>query len=136
MCLRTVLLWCSQQSKHLLELIRRISKLVKEVMTEYVTWSCFKFWPMENIFQRLQANSSLVMTFYEIAEKNCHLWHFAEFIQTQKRYLPSLAKQIFNLKTTHYIKPKFFLSTKLLENLLLSKYLTFVAETLVTYYTG
>ena len=38
-----------------------------------------------------------------------------------------------NLKTTCYIKPKFFLLTKLLENLFLAKYLISVARTITIF---
>ena len=55
-----------------------------------------------------------------------------EFIQTQKRYPTfSWANKYPNLKTTCHIKQKFFLWTKLLENLLLAKYLISVASALI-----
>ena len=45
---------------------------------------------------------------------------FSEFIQTQKRYPIAWQNMYPNLKTTSHIKLKFFLWTKLLENLLLA----------------
>ena len=65
---------------------------------------------------------------YKFTENYCRLRLFSEFIQTQKRY-PYLSWQNTspNSKTTCHIKLKLFLWTKLLENLLLAKYLISVA---------
>ena len=57
----------------------------------------------------------------------CRLRRFSKFIQTQNRYPTSLNK---NSKTTYQIKLKFFLWSKLLGNLLLTKYLKSVAAAL------
>ena len=63
---------------------------------------------------------------YKFTENYCRSWLFSEFIQTQRRYLPR-QNTYPNLKTTCHIKLKFFLWTKLLEYLLLAKYLISVA---------
>ena len=55
---------------------------------------------------------------------------FYEFIQAQKRYL-SWQNMYPNIKTTCHIKLKFFLWTKLPENLLFAKYLISVAESMI-----
>ena len=55
----------------------------------------------------------------KFTESYCHSWLSSEFIQTQKSHP--------NLKTGCYIKLKFFFWTKLLENLLLAKYIISVA---------
>ena len=39
---------------------------VKSSRKEYVMRTCFKFWPMKNIFQKLWANESLIMPCLQI----------------------------------------------------------------------
>ena len=60
---------------------------------------------------------------YKFTQNYCRLWLLSDFIQTQKRYTTSL---------TCHIKLKFVLWAKVLENLLLAKYLTSVAMSLTT----
>ena len=50
----------NQNSKH------RICTKIKSSCKEYVTWTCFKFWPMKTIFRKLSAG----MVFYKITENN------------------------------------------------------------------
>ena len=79
-------------------------------------------------YQPMRVLSWLV---YKFTENYCHLRLFSEFIQTQKRVSYLSWKNTYpNLKTTCHIKLKFFLWTKLLENLLLAKYLISVAASL------
>ena len=68
--------------------------------------------------------------FTKFIENYCCSWLFSEFTQTQKSYPTSWQNMYPNLKTTCHIKLKFFLWTKLLENLLQAKYLTSVAAPL------
>ena len=82
-------------------------KKIKSSRKEYVMWTWFKFWPMR----------VWLWLVHKVTENYCRLRLFSEFIQTQKRY-PS------------HIKLKFFLWTKLIENLLLAKYLISVAAPL------
>ena len=64
---------------------------------------------------------------YKFTENYCCLQLFSEFIQTQKRYPTSWQYMYPNLKTMCCIKLKFFLWSKLLENLLLANYIISVA---------
>ena len=69
---------------------------------------------------------------YKFAENYSRSWFFSEFIQTQMRYSTSLDKRpilIWRLLDI-LIKLKFFLWTKLQENLLLAKYLISVSAPL------
>ena len=68
---------------------------------------------------------------YKITENYYRSRLFSEFIQTQKRYTTSLDNIRYpNLKTTCHIKVKFFVWTKLLENLLQAKHFISVAAPL------
>ena len=68
---------------------------------------------------------------YKFNENYCHLWLFSEFKNSKEVTRLSWQNTYSNLKTTFYIKLKFLLWTKLLENLLLAKYLIFVTATLI-----
>ena len=61
---------------------------------------------------------------YKFTENYCRSRLLSKFIQTQKKYPSYLSWQNTypNLKTTCHIKLKFFLWTKVKENLLLAKY--------------
>ena len=69
---------------------------------------------------------------YKFAENYSRSWFFSEFIQTQMRYSTSLDKRpILTWRLLDIlIKLKFFLWTKLQENLLLAKYLISVSAPL------
>ena len=67
---------------------------------------------------------------YKFNENYCRSRLFSDFIQTQKKYPTSWQNTYPNLKTTCHIKLKFFLWTKLLENLLHAEYLISVAAAL------
>ena len=69
---------------------------------------------------------------YKFTESYCCLWLFSEFVQTQNRYPTSLDKiGIVTSKNNCHINLRFFLWTKLLESLLLAKYLISVTATLM-----
>ena len=67
---------------------------------------------------------------YKFAYNYCHLRLFSKFIQTQEVSYLSWPNMYPNMKTTCHIKLKFFMWTKLLENLLLAKYLISVTAPL------
>ena len=103
---------------------------IKSLRKEYAMWTCFKFWPMKNIFRKIQANRSLAMA-WEIYRELLPLATYLRVHSNSKEvsYL-SWQNKYSNLKTTCHTKLKFFLWTKLLENLLIAKYLISVAVTL------
>ena len=76
---------------------------------------------------------------YKFTYNYCHLRLFSKFIQTQEVSYLSWPNMYPNMKTTCHIKLKFFMWTKLLENLLLAKYLISVTAPLrekkVKYFT-
>ena len=58
---------------------------------------------------------------YKCTENNCCLWFFPSSFKLKRSFLPPLIKQVTwsnltNLKTTCYLRPNYFLWTKLLEN--------------------
>ena len=73
----------------------------------------------------------LLWLLYKFTENYCRLQLFSQFIQTQKRYPTSLDKMPMYLENYLSYKAKIFLGTKLLENLLLAKYLISVTVTLI-----
>ena len=75
---------------------------------------------MKKIFRQLKPMKVWLWLFTNLPRIICRLLLFSEFIQTQKTYPTSLDNKYPNLKTTCYIKLKYFLWTKLLENLLLA----------------
>ena len=106
-------------------------KKIKSSRNEYVMWTCFKFWPIKNIFRKLWANESLIMACLQIYRELLSLATFLRVHSNSKEvsYLP-WQNAYPNLKTTCHIKLKFFLWTKLLENLLIVRYLISVAAPL------
>ena len=64
---------------------------------------------------------------YKFTKNYCRLQLFSELIQTHWQIYLSWQNSYPNLKTTCHIKLNFFLWTKLLESLLLAKYLVSVA---------
>ena len=71
---------------------------------------------------------------YKFTENYCRLRLFSEFIQTQKRYPTSLGKICILTWKLLVISSNIFLWTKLLENLVLAKYLISVAAPLKCIY--
>ena len=83
---------------------------------------------MINIFWKLWANDSLIM--------DC-LQNYQEYLllATFRQIHPiTLEISSLNLKTTWHTKPKIFLCTKLLENILLEKYLKSVLVALILWW--
>ena len=80
-------------------------------------WTWFKFWPMKNIFRKLMSLGTFLIVHSDLEEVFYFSW--------QNRYP--------NLKTTCHIKLNIFLWTKLLENLLLAKYVISVAAPLIAH---
>ena len=105
--LYTEFFWCREKwtlnNKYLLELI-------KSSRREHVMRTCFKFWPMKNIFGKLSANETLNMACLQIHWEQLSLATFLRAHSNSKEisYLPWQNKYP-NLKTTSHIKPKFFL---------------------------
>ena len=99
---------------------RVVKKRMKGSREEYVMWTCFTFWTMKIIFWNLQANESLIMACLIIYQELLLLVTFLQVHSNSKSYL-SWQNRYPNLKTTCHIKLKFFLWTKLLESLLLTK---------------
>ena len=79
---------------------------------------------MKNIFWKIKANGSLILACLHIYRKLLTLLTFLRVHSNSKvvSYL-SWQNTYSNLKTTCHIKLKIFLWTKLLQNLLLAKYL-------------
>ena len=116
-----------------LETINIYTRVDKNSRNEYVIRTCFRFWPIKNIFRKLWANESLIMACVQIYRE---LFSLATFLRVH-----SNSKEMFylywqnrcpNLKTTCHIKLKPFFWTKLLESILLQKYLISVAVTLTS----
>ena len=128
----TIFLWCGNKytpnNKYLLELIKRRSK----VQEKNVISSGFKFWPMKNIFRKLEANESLIMACLQIYRELLSLATFLKVHSNSEEvsYL-SWQNTYPNLKTTCCIKQKFFLWTKIQKRLLLAKYLISVTVLLI-----
>ena len=106
-------------------------KKIKNSRKEYVMWTRFKFWPMKNIFRKQYANESFIMACLQIYQELLSLATFLRVhLNSEKVSHLSWQSTYPKLKTTRHIKLKFFLWTKLLENLLLAKYLISVAAPL------
>ena len=116
-------------------IISRVNqKKIKSSRKEYVMWTCFKFWPMKSILRKLKANKSLIMACLQLYQKLLSLVTFLRVHSNSKEvsYLPC-QNTYPNLKTTCHIKLKFFLWTKLKENLLLAKYIISVTAPLIDF---
>ena len=68
---------------------------------------------------------------YKFTENYFRLRFFSDIIKMQKRYPTTLDKRGIQLRNFLSYQVKFFLRTKFLESLLLAKYLTSVAATLI-----
>ena len=124
------LVWWEINSKH--QTSTRVNQnRIKSSRKKYVMWTCFKFWPMKNIFQKLQTNESLILVCLQIYRELLSPATFLRVHSNSKEvsYL-SWQNMYPNLKTTCHITLKFLLWTKLLEYLLLIKYLISLTATL------
>ena len=103
----------------------RVSKKnIKSSRKEHVMRTCFKFWPMKNIFQKLSANESLIMACLQIYRELLLLATFLRvYSNSQEVSYLSWQNGYRNLKTNCHIKLKLFSWAKLLKSLLLAKYL-------------
>ena len=90
-------------------LVQVSQKTIRSSKKEYAMWVNFRFWPMKNILQ-IYRELLFLVTFFQFPS---NLWEVS-----------CLSWQKLNSKITCHIKLKFFLWTKLLENLLLVKCLT------------
>ena len=112
-------------TKYLLELIKKDQKFEKE----YITWTCFKFWPMKKFSENYEPMRVLMMACLQIYRQSFATFLLVHLNSKEVSYL-SWQNTYPELKTTCHIKLKFFLCTKLLQNLLIAKYLISVAATL------
>ena len=127
LCSHTIFLWCGEKLNPItkyLDLIRKKSK-VQETNMSYKHALNFDQWKIFS--ENYKPMKVWLWLVYKIIENYCRSWLSSEFIQTQKSHLISIDKM--HLLTCH-IKLKFFLWTKLLENLLLAKYLASIAASL------
>ena len=85
---------------------------------------------MKNIFRKLPANKSLIVTYLQDNQKKYRSRLFTEFIQTQKKCPIYLKKMSIPITCNWNNKPNCFLWTRPLNNLILAKYLTYVFATL------
>ena len=98
-------------------------ELTKRRSKEHVMWTCFKFWPMKNIFWKLEVNESLIMSCLQIYQETLLLATFLRAHSNSKEVSYLSWKNLFpNLKTICHIKLKLFFWTKFLENVLLAKH--------------
>ena len=98
---------------------------IKRSRKEYGMWTCFKFWPWKTFSENYRPMRVWLWLVYKFTGNYCRSRLFSEFIQTKKRYPTYLVKiiiQTWKLTTSR----SFFLWTKLLEILLLAKYLIFL----------
>ena len=127
--LHTIFLWCSEKqttnNKHLLELIKRRSKVKKKICHVNVLYILtnkkhfpkaisqweFDYGPLTNLPR--------IIVVCDFSPSSLKL---------KRGILPPLIEKYPNLKTTRHINPNFFLWTRLLENLLFAKYLLSVAQ--------
>ena len=130
--LEYVFLWCSEKSNFKQKISTRVNqKNIISLWKEYDAWRWFKFWPIKNIFRKLKANASLFIACLQ----NYRKWlSFATFRRVRSNskgvFYFSWQNKYSNLKATGHIKPKCFFWTKLLDKVLLTKYLISVASTL------
>ena len=54
-------------------------KMIKSSRKEYVIETCFKFWPMKNIFRKFWANESLIVACLQIYLELLSLATFSKF---------------------------------------------------------
>ena len=128
MWLRTLFRWCKEKSN----LLKSITKVNQKFVRRNVTWPCFKFWPMIKIFGKSMSQQQFdyglfpKWVVYKIRTSITGNFSASLF---KVSYLP-WQNICSNIKTTGQIRSNFFLWTKLLQNLLLAKYLIYVAATL------
>ena len=87
---------------------RANQKKIKSSRKQYIIWTCFKLWPIKNIFQKISANESLILAYLPIYQELLLLVNFLRVSSNSKEvsYL-SWQNAYPNLKTSR-IKLKFF----------------------------
>ena len=120
----------NSKQQNLFELIKRRSKVQEKNMScerdlNFDQWKTFS--------ENYKPMRVWLWVVHRFAENYCHLRLFSEFIQTQKSYPTSHDKTYSNLKTICHVKLTFFLWSKLLENVLLEKYLKSVVAPLINW---
>ena len=130
----SIFLWCGKKQtpnyKYLLGLIKRRSRVQEKKMSCERSSNSFER-ERENHFQKTINQWECHYSLLQIYRESLSFAYFLR-VHSNSTELSHLAWQIkhLNLKTTCHSKLKFFLWTKLLENLLLAKYLISVAATL------
>ena len=99
-------------------------KKVKSSRKEYVMWAWLKFWPNEKHFPKTISQWEFDYGLLKSLLRIIVTCDFSQsYFKLRRGILPLLTKYVSNLKTTGHIMIKSFLWTKLLENLLLERYL-------------
>ena len=97
---------------------------------------CFNFGPMKNIFPKTVSQWEFDYVLFKNLPRIIAACDFSpSSFRLKIGILPPLKNKHPNLKITFHIKPKFFSWVKLLQNLLLTKYLMSVAAVLRNSYT-
>ena len=128
----TIFLWCGEKktpnNKYLPELIKRRSK-VQEKNISCERGLIFDQW--KKFSKNYKPMGVWLWLGYKFTKNYCRFRLFRVHLNLEEvSYLP-WRNTYPNLKTTCHINLKFFLWTKLLENLLLGKYLVSVAALLI-----
>ena len=107
-------------------------KKMKSSRKEYVMWTWLKFWPNEKHFPKTISQWEFDYGLFANLLRITVTCDFSQsYFKLRRHILPLLTKCVCNLKTTCHIMIKCFLWTKLLENLLLERYLISVAVPLI-----
>ena len=105
---------------------------IKSSRKEYAIRTCFKFWPNEKHFPKTRSQWEFNYDLFTNLPKIIVACDFLQVHSNSKEvFYLSCQNRYPNLKTTCRFKLKFFLWTKLLERLLLAKYLIYIAATLI-----
>ena len=68
----TIFLWCGEELSSITKYLE-LSKKIKSSTKEYVMWTCFKYWPMKRIFQKLKDNGILITIYLQICRELSNL---------------------------------------------------------------
>ena len=106
-------------------------KEIRSPRKKHVTWMCFKFWLTMKFSRKTQTYKTSIMVCLQNYREKLLFVNFRRLHSNSKvvSIIPWQNKYS-DLKTTCHIKPKFLLCTKILENLLLAKYLVSVLAAL------
>ena len=128
----TILFWCGEKStqntKYLLALIKEDQNFKEGI----AMWTCFKSWPMKNIFRNYKPMRVWLWLVYQIYPELLLPATFLRVHSNSKEVSYLYWQNTYpNLKTNCHIKLNLFLWSKLIEHLLLAKYLISVAVALI-----